>query len=207
MLADYKSARTWESARTDSWVSKKTKNMNTASFISEELYFITTTVVDWVDIFTRPRYKHIILDSLSYCQQKKGLKLYAWVLMSNHFHAIVSAGGEQAVSDIVRDFKKFTSKQIVKELEADLQESRREWILDRFRFAGANDKKITNYRVWQDGYHSESIYSYEFYRQKLNYIHDNPVRQEIVAHQEDYFYSSAVDYAGGKGLLDVIILA
>ena len=111
------------------------------------------------------------------------------------------------MSDIVRDFKKFTSKQIVKELEADLQESRREWILDRFRFAGANDKKITNYRVWQDGYHSESIYSYEFYRQKLNYIHDNPVRQEIVAHQEDYFYSSAVDYAGGKGLLDVIILA
>ncbi len=127
--------------------------MNTANRILDELYFITLTVVDWVDIFTRSRYKHILLESLTYCQQQKGLKIYAWVLMSNHLHAIVSAEGEQTLPDIMRDFKKFTNKRILAELEADPQESRREWMLDRFRFAGANDKKITNYRFWQDGYH------------------------------------------------------
>lgn len=179
--------------------------MNTANRVLDELYFITTTVVDWVDIFTRPKYKHIILESLAYCQQQKGLKIYAWVLMSNHLHLIVSAGAEPSVADIIRDFKKFTSKRILAELEEDPQESRREWMLDRFRFAGANDKKITKYRFWQEGYHPEFICSHDFYRQKLNYIHDNPVRQEVVARQEEYLYSSAVDYAGGKGLLEVIV--
>lgn len=120
--------------------------MNIANRVLDELYFITTTVVDWVDIFTHPKYKHILLDSLTYCQQQKGLKIYAWVLMSNLLHAIVSAGAEQSVADIIRDFKKFTSKRILAELEEDPQESRCEWMLNRFRFASANDKKITNYR-------------------------------------------------------------
>lgn len=109
-------------------------NINIANRVLDELYFITITVVDRVDIFTRPKYKHIILESLAYCQQKKGLKIYASVLMSNHLHMIVSAGTEQTVADIMRDFKKFTGKRILAELEEDPQESRREWMLDRFRF-------------------------------------------------------------------------
>ena len=125
--------------------------------------------------------------------------------MSNHIHAIVSAETGQTVANIVRDFKKYTSKQILTELETDTQESRRQWMLNRFQYAGSNDKKIMNYRFWQDGYHPELIYSHDFYRQKLNYIHNNPVRQETVASPEDYLYSSAVDYAGRKGLLNVIV--
>lgn len=179
--------------------------MEIANKVLAELYFITTTVVDWVDLFTRPKYKHIIVDSLAYCQENKGLKIYAWVLMSNHLHMIVSAGAETTVSDILRDFKKFTSKRILAELEVDSQESRREWMLDRYRFAAANDKKITNYRFWQDGYHPMLLYSHDFFLQKLNYIHQNPVRQEIVATQEEYLYSSAIDYAGGKGVLEVMV--
>ena len=81
--------------------------MNIANRILEEVYFITITVVDWGDIFTCPKYKHIILDSLAYCQQKKGLKIYAWVLMSNHLHMLVSVGLGHTVADVVRDFKKF----------------------------------------------------------------------------------------------------
>lgn len=179
--------------------------MEIANKVLAELYFITTTVVDWVDLFTRPKYKHIIVDSLAYCQENKGLKIYAWVLMNNHLHMIVSAGAETTVSDILRDFKKFTSKRILAELEVDSQESRREWMLDRYRFAAANDKKITNYRFWQDGYHPMLLYSHDFFLQKLNYIHQNPVRQEIVATQEEYLYSSAIDYAGGKGVLEVMV--
>lgn len=179
--------------------------MNLANRILDELYFITITVVDWVDIFTRPKYKHIILDSLTYCQKQKGLKIYAWVLMTNHLHAIVSVSGNYTVADVVRDFKKFTGKRILAEIEAEPQESRCEWLRNHFYCVGTKDQIKQNGHFWQEGYYPELIYSYDFYRQKLEYIHDNPVRQEIVSRQEDYLYSSAVDYAGRKGLIDVII--
>jgi len=81
--------------------------------INGEVYFVTDTVVDWVDIFSRPVYKHIIIDSLQYCQKEKGLIIYAWVLMTNHMHMIVGSSGENRVSDILRDFKKFKSKEII----------------------------------------------------------------------------------------------
>lgn len=175
-------------------------------FLTQELYFTTTTVVDWIDVFTRPIYKQIILDSLTYCQKEKGLDIYAWVLMSNHLHMVVSVrNDEQTISDILRDFKKFTSKKIIACIEENPEESRKVWMLDRFWFVGNNDKKIKNYKFWQDGNNIEQIYTYEFLQQKVNYIHNNPVKQEIVERPEDYLYSSARNYAGLKGLLDVII--
>lgn len=174
--------------------------------VLDELYFVTTTVVDWIDVFTRPRYKHIILESLAYCQKAKGLKIYAWVLMSNHLHAIVSAGAKPTVADIMRDFKKFTSQRILAELADDLKESRRMWMLSRFHRASESSSKIKNHRFWQDGYHPLLLYRQDIYLQKLNYIHNNPVKHEFVARPEDYLYSSATDYAGGKGLLDVIVV-
>ncbi len=179
--------------------------MNRAYQILGDVYFITTTVVDWIDIFTRPKYKHIILESLTYCQQKKGMEIYAWVLMSNHLHMIVSSQTETPVNDILRDFKKYTSKRIIAELENDTEESRREWMMDRFRFAANRDKKIQGYKFWQEGYYPEQVYLYDFYLQKLNYIHRNPVRQEYVERPEDYWYSSAKNYAGDKGLLEVTV--
>ena len=174
--------------------------------LTRVLYFTTSTVIDWVDIFTRPSYRHIIVDSLSYCQSHKGLIIYAWVLMSNHLHMIVDTNDDNMVGDVLRDFKKFTNKKILKVLEQDEHESRREWLLDRFWFAGANDKRIKNYRFWQEGNHVEEIYTMEFLMQKLNYIHQNPVRAEIVARPEDYLYSSALNYAGEKGLLNVELI-
>ena len=174
--------------------------------LTKQLYFVTSTVVDWVDIFTRASYRHVVVESLEYCQRQKGLRIYAWVLMSNHLHMVVSAEGEQTVSDILRDFKKFTNKKILKALEEEVQESRRLWMLDRFRFAGANDGRIKKYRFWQEGNHVEEIYTSEFLWQKINYIHQNPVRAEIVACAEDYVYSSARDYAGEKGVLDVEVV-
>ena len=176
------------------------------SFLTQDLYFTTTTVVDWIDVFTRPIYKQIILDSLTYCQQEKGLDIYAWVLMTNHLHMVVGVRDDSIViSDILRDFKKFTSKKIIACIEENSEESRTIWMLDRFRFVGNNDKKIKNFKFWRDKNHIEQIYSYDFFKQKVNYIHMNPVRQEIVEHPEDYLYSSARDYAGMKGLLDVIV--
>ena len=173
--------------------------------LTKELYFTTTTVIDWIDVFSRPLYNHIVIESLAYCQDNKGLDIYAWVLMTNHLHLIVGIRGENTIGDFLRDFKKFTSKSIVKAIKDNLQESRKDWMMNRFRFRGANDKKITNYKFWQEDNYVEQLNSYAFYKQKLDYIHLNPVRQEIVQDPSDYLYSSARNYAGLDGLLKVIV--
>ena len=180
--------------------------MNITNKINKDLFFMTDTVVDWVDIFTRPVYKHTILESLQYCMQQKGLIVYAWVLMSNHLHTIVSCEENVKISDIWRDFKKFTSKKILETLENDVAESRRKWMLDRFEFRGRYDKRITNYKFWQDGNNEQLIFSLDYLQQKLNYIHNNPVKAEFVTKPEEYRYSSAIDYAGGKGLLKIELI-
>jgi REP element-mobilizing transposase RayT len=174
--------------------------------LNKPLYFVTTTVIDWLDVFTRPQYKHIVVDSLKYCQEHKGLEINAWVLMTNHLHMIVGTRkADTRVGDVMRDFKKYTSKSIVKAISENPQESRKEWLLDRCWFRGANDKKVSEFKFWQDGYYTEVINSYDFYKQKLEYIHTNPVKQEIVGSPEHYLFSSARNYYGGKGLIDVIV--
>jgi putative transposase len=167
-----------------------------------EMYFITSTIVEWVDVFTRPVYKNIIVDSLKYCQEHKGLDIYAWVLMSNHLHAIVSAREGYKLSDILRDFKKFTSKRIIDAIKEE-PESRRDWLLYRFEYAGKFRTNIENYKVWQDGNHAKECFSPDFTIEKLVYIHNNPVRALIVETPEHYLYSSARNYAGLKGLLEI----
>ena len=180
--------------------------MDIKNRIEGEVYFVNDIVVDWVDIFTRPIYRHIIIESLQYCQHEKGLVIYAWVLMSNHRLMIVGSKGKNKVSDILRDFKKFTSKEIVRTLLVESTESRRDWMLNRFEYAGKNDKKITNYRFWQEGNNAQEIFLNDYFNQKLNYIHENPVKAELVNRAEEYRYSSAIDWAGGKGLLEVTLV-
>ena len=168
-------------------------------------YYLTMTVVDWVDIFTRPHYRHIIVDALRYCQQYKGLQLHAWCLMSNHLHLIASAQEGINLSDILRDFKKFTSKRVVAAM-SEINESRRKWMYNRFEYAGRYNPKIKNFKFWQDGNEAKEIHTNHFLEQKLAYIHRNPVAAEIVEEPEHYLYSSARDYAGRPGLLEVMLL-
>ncbi len=168
-------------------------------------YFITLTVVDWVDIFTRPVYKHIIVDSLKYCQKERGLIIYSWCLMSNHLHMIVGANDDANLSDILRDFKKFTSKKIIKTIQ-EINESRQKWMLNRFEYAGKYNPKIKKYKFWQDGNEAKEIHTNGFLDQKLNYIHNNPVVAEIVDEPEDYLYSSARNYCDISGLINVELI-
>ena len=116
------------------------------------IYFIALTIVDWIDLFTRPDYKYMIVESLKYCQLEKGLKLHAWSIMSSHVHMIISRSGDLSLSELMRDFKKYTSKKII-ELMDHINESRKEWILEAFQGAAATIKRNTNYKVWQDGNH------------------------------------------------------
>lgn len=170
----------------------------------DRAYFITMTVVDWIDLFTRKELKNIIVDALKYCQNEKGLSILGWCLMSSHLHAIFQAGKSNSLSDILRDFKTFTSKEIIKFIKNE-NESRKEWLLELFSRACNDLAKKQNYKVWQDGNQPKIIYTPEFFWEKLDYIHNNPVEEMIVEKPEDYLYSSARNYADMSGLLDVFL--
>ena len=169
------------------------------------IYFLTFTVVDWVDVFTRKEFKMIVSDSLNYCVENKGLEIFAWCLMSNHLHLVCRARGNERMSDIIRDLKKYTAKSILDKIKLE-PESRRDWMLYRFEFAGKFDRRISKYHFWQSKNHAVLLDNNEIIDQKINYIHDNPVSAMIVGKQEDYLYSSACDYAGEKGLVKVHVI-
>ena len=132
-------------------------------FIKEQTspHYVTFTVVDWVDVFTRLRYREIITDSLNHCINKKGLVVWAWCLMSNHLHAVLQAKEGYELSAIIRDFKKHTSKTIVNTIQTE-PESRREWMLHRFDLAQRQinalriisfGRKVTMQFFWTRSFH------------------------------------------------------
>jgi REP element-mobilizing transposase RayT len=172
---------------------------------TEEAYFITITTVGWVDIFTRLNQKYVVINALQHCQQNKGLEIYAHCIMSSHIHLLCKATNGFILSDVMRDFKKFTSKKIIQILIEE-PESRREWMLGLFKKACAHLKREQEYKVWQDGYHAEIVETNWFIKQKINYIHNNPVKEKIVTLPEDYYFSSARNYASLDNDLEVIIL-
>jgi putative transposase len=148
-------------------------------------YFCTCTVVEWQCVFKEEKYYKTILDSLYYCREHKGLLLYGLVIMLNHIHLIVSSKENILLSDIMRDFKRHTSKQIAEMLENDNEKL----LLYVFRKAG--EKKKSSIKIWKDEYRPEALYSEKWFHQKLNYLHDNPVRKGFVLSPEDWKYSSA----------------
>ncbi len=172
----------------------------------EGMYFLTSTVVEWIDVFSRKIYRDTIIDSFDYCIKNKGLRLHAFVIMTNHVHWIASAKEKLKFSDIVRDLKKHTSKEIVKQIQEYAHESRRDWMLNAFSYSGINHSDNKNHKFWQDDNHAMEIFSEKFFEEKLNYIHNNPVRAGWVNKPEDYIYSSAGDYLGIKGLLDLDLI-
>jgi putative transposase len=172
----------------------------------DKAYFVTLTVVGWIDVFTRKNHKLLLINSLKYCQQNKGLVIFGYCLMPSHLHMIVRAEGQNTLSEILRDFKKYTSKTIVKQIEEE-PESRRDWMLDQFYSAGEHLNRIKNYKFWQDGNHAIEIYGNNFLEQKLDYIHNNPVEQMIVAKAEEYLFSSARNYADLENVLDVCLIS
>lgn len=171
---------------------------------ADKAYFITMTTVGWVDVFTRKSHKMLMVDSLAYCQKNKGLEIYGWCLMPSHLHLICRATEGFILTDILRDFKKYTSKKIVKKIQ-DEPESREEWLIPLLRKYCEHLKREQQYKLWQDGNHAKVIYSKGFFYQKLNYIHENPVQDMIVEKAEDYLFSSARNYAGLSFFLDVVL--
>jgi len=157
---------------------------------TDNIYFLTFTTVEWVDIFTNEILNTVIIDSLKYCRKNKGFTIICFVLMTNHLHIICRAG-KKPLDAIIRDFKRHTTKQVKKELEKDSRSYIKNIVIRN------------NGSLWQKGNFPEIIVSEKFLMQKLEYIHNNPVKKGFVERPENWKYSSASNYITGKGLLEI----
>ncbi len=150
-------------------------------------YFITSTILEWIPIFTNSKYCDILISALKFYQANKNLKIFSFVIMDNHFHMIAM---NDNLSRIISDFKKFIAKEIINNLKAD----NKEWALHQFEFYKQKHKTESSFQIWQEGFHPIQISSQEIFNQKTEYIHHNPVRRGLVENAEDWKYSSAGFY-------------
>jgi len=174
-----------------------------------QIYFVTFTVIDWIDVFIRDEYRHVFIESVKYCQKNKGLEVYAYCIMTSHIHLIIGSKGTMPLEGIIRDLKAFTSRSIRKILENDIQvhESRREWMLRRMYTAGKYNPNNIDFQFWQQFSHATELNSPVLTGQKLDYIHLNPVAAGFVDIPEAWIYSSARDYSGvSTGLIELTYL-
>lgn len=172
----------------------------------EGTYFITGSVVDWIDVFTRELYKDIFLDSIRFCQKNQGLQLHAWVLMPNHFHLICSFINNAIPGRVIKNMKSFTALKIIDAIINNPQESRKEWMLDLFEKNGSRQKSNFRFQFWQHENHPILLDTNEKLDQRMIYLHENPERAGFVRYPQDWNHSSAIDYytENGKGLLEIV---
>ena len=158
-------------------------------------HFMTCTVLHWIPVFTRRETVAILFDSLQFLMDE-GLKIYAYVILENHLHLI--AQSKQLDRDIAR-FKSYTSKQLIQYLTDHQVQT----ILDQLAFYKKAHKHDRTYQFWQEGVHPEWIQGEAMMRQKIDYIHQNPVERGYVDKPEHWRYSSARNYLGLEPLIEV----
>lgn len=169
---------------------------------NEGLYFVSFATVYWIDVFVREEYFTTIIESLDYCRKNKGMEIYCWCIMPSHIHLIFGAK-ENNPDFILGRFKEFTSKQLQSKIIENQQESRKEWMLWMFERAGLKSSNVKNRQFWQHHNQPIELWSPEVTEQKIDYIHQNPVVSGFVIEPWHWKYSSAIDYSGGKGLLEM----
>ncbi|HET6574974.1 MAG TPA: hypothetical protein VFG68_15315, partial [Fimbriiglobus sp.] len=163
---------------------------------SAQPHFLTCTVVDWLPVFSRPEAAQVVLDSWRFLLANHRLTLYGYVVMENHLHFIASSSDLTAE---VKNFKSFTARRIIDFLEqrADAR------LLERLGWFKLRHKSESRYQLWQEGSHPQQITGDEMMLQKLEYMHNNPVRRGYVDVPEHWRYSSARNYLGRPGLIEV----
>lgn len=159
------------------------------------MFFVTLTTVGWIDVFTRADYSEEIIKNLNYCIENKGLQVYAFCLMPSHLHMVASAKSG-LLTAILRDFKSYTAKSIIDLIKQNPQESRKDWLLYLFEYFGKKNKHNATYQFWKQNNHPVDILSSKFMQEKVNYIHENPVKARIVNEAQNYIYSSANPFCG-----------
>jgi REP element-mobilizing transposase RayT len=159
-------------------------------------HFLTCTVLNWMPLFTRPKTVNIIIDALNYRQEQLDWKIYGYVILENHLHMIVQA--ENLAIELPK-FKSFTARKLIDYLK----ECRAERLLNQLAFFRKNHKWDRDYQCWEEGSHPQLIENEQALKQKLEYIHQNPVKRGYVDDPMHWRYSSARDYAGLAGLVPV----
>ncbi len=172
---------------------------------NDKLYFVSFAVTNWIDLFIREIYKEEIINSIRYCQENKGLELYGWCIMTSHMHLIIGTTGNP-LQNIMRDLKRHTSEVLHKSIQSNQTESRREWIVWMCERAARKYSNSSKFQLWQPESHPIQLDNNKMAHQKLDYIHYNPVEAGFVEKPEDWKYSSAIDYLGGKGMLEILML-
>ena len=151
------------------------------------IHFVTSTIVEWLPVFTTNKYFDIIIQSFKFCNKNKGLHLFAFVILDNHFHLVASA---LDLSTTIASLKKFTAKKIIDQLNQD----NKSWLLNQLSYYKKKYKTGSDYQVWQEGIHPQLITTDKMLIQKIEYIHYNPVKCELVDKPEHWRYSSARNY-------------
>ena len=167
------------------------------------IYFISFATINWIDLFVREVYFSIVVDSLNYCIKNKGLALYAYCIMPSHVHLIFKDNNEEP-SKLLQQIKTHTSRELRKAIASNPRESRKEWILWMMKRAGSKTREGF-YQLWQHHYQPIEIWSNSVFEQKLDYIHKNPILAGFVSNASDWKYSSAINYEGEKGEVNVEI--
>jgi len=170
-------------------------------------YFLTLNTVDKIDVFVRPAYKQAIADALNYFIEAQGLIVYSWCLMTSHLHLIVRTREATAPAYFERDFKKYTTPIILKTIEMEM-DFRRDWMMRHFEDYGKPLRRIEKFHLWQNCSSPLRIDNQQpsCLLDRIAHIHENPVRERIVEQPEAYVFSSARDYAGIRGLVNVRVV-
>jgi REP element-mobilizing transposase RayT len=173
----------------------------------EACYFLTLNVVDRIDVFTRPAYKQVVADALNHFVDLGQITIYAWCLMTHHLHLLVKTPQDYGPAYFERDFKKYTTPEILKAIDVEM-DLRKDWMIPRLEDYGKTLKRIEMLHLWQNCSSPLHIDSTEpdLLISQIEHIHENPVRERIVDLPEAYLYSSARDYIGGKGLVKVKVV-
>jgi REP element-mobilizing transposase RayT len=171
----------------------------------DKLYFVTYALVHWIDLFIRNEYRTILLDSWKYCMANMGMDLFGWCIMTSHVHMIIGSH-DKKLEKIMQAMKKHTSEQLKKEIKNNPRESCREWMIEMMTNAGKRNSNNIEFQLWQQDNHPIELSNGHIAHQKLDYIHNNPVEAGFVECPEDYLYSSARDYYGEKGLVEITLL-
>lgn len=168
----------------------------------EGLYFISFATVYWIDVFVRDEYFQEMAMSLDHCRRNKGMELYAWCIMSSHLHLVIrSKDGDP--SALVGNMKRYTSNRLRKLLDENPTESRKEWICWMQERAASKSSNVEKRQFWQHHNKPIALWSDEVIQQKIDNIHNNPVEAGFVWEPWHWKYSSAIDYSGGKGVIEI----
>lgn len=165
-------------------------------------YFVSFATVYWLDVFTREPYYSILEEAVTYCRAEKGMEIFAYCFMPSHIHFVFRSDKEDP-SGLLRDFKGFTARKIIKAIEENPQESRKEWLLWMMERAGKNKGNVSKRQFWQQHNKPIELWSGKVIKQKIDYIHNNPVEAGFVTDPIHWKYSSARNYADDQSIMKI----